>query len=175
MGLRPCDTPENCPNGDFLSSIGVDPLSDGVEGYSCDDINNALVFIAQCVPMFTTEEDEVSYLLEGNTPSVEILPLEVAEKVGYSTKLFPNPFSDHLSISLQSPQNQNLHLSLYDLLGRVHHTQQQEVQAGNNRFQLQLPAHLPDGVLFLAIKDQQGNVESHKVIHQGVESRRDDD
>lgn len=168
-----CSTPENCPDAAFLSSIGVDPLSDNEEGYSCEDISNALAFIDQCDPMLTDGENEINYRMEQDTMPLDVISEEV-ETVHYATQIHPNPFSNYLTLSLQSPKNQILHLILYDLLGRTHHSQQQEVQSGSNSFQLQLPPQLPNGVLFLEIRDQAGNVESHRVVHQSVERGRDD-
>ncbi len=71
----------------------------------------------------------------------------------------PNPFTDHIVLSLESKENLNVSLKLIDVSGAVHNAQDFNVISGSNQLVIQTEV-LPSGVyiLSLATKDGYSNI-----------------
>ena len=74
--------------------------------------------------------------------------------VSNSINLFPNPTSDKLTISFDNQVNENVHIQLFDVVGRKLMDLSNTILFDNNQYQLSLKAY-PSGVYLLKIKTKE--------------------
>ena len=66
-------------------------------------------------------------------------------------QVYPNPFSSHLTLDMDSDVERTLPLVIHDVLGRQVYSQTISLQAGSNALSLELS--LSPGVYFMKIGD----------------------
>jgi len=114
------------------------------------------------------------FLVGGNTPRMgrfilDLLsvtgtaPVEVPQGTGILVDVFPNPFSDRVSISYSMLLNQHVELAVYDLTGRLIETFVSDArEAGNHQFTW-TPRGIAKGSLVLRLSS--GSDVTYKLLH----------
>lgn len=77
---------------------------------------------------------------------------------------FPNPFADHLTISIQSPGQKPVSIALSDAAGKIILKETRYLYPGVNSINLQVPASLPKGIYQVAVMDASGNITGRSKI-----------
>ncbi|HFC00752.1 MAG TPA: T9SS type A sorting domain-containing protein, partial [Phaeodactylibacter sp.] len=80
-------------------------------------------------------------------------------------KIYPNPFTNELSINLDAAKESKINIRLADLLGKVVFERNENVREGDNLLQLNLENTLPSGSYILTISNIEGIRFSKKLIH----------
>lgn len=70
---------------------------------------------------------------------------------------YPNPFREQFSISLRSPLQQMVAVTLFDVSGRTVQTERRNVSAGENNFILNIARTIPTGTYTVVVQDADGN------------------
>jgi hypothetical protein len=96
-------------------------------------------------------------------PDLTITKVEEAD-AGVSVTVFPNPSAGQLNVSLSSAAARRVKLELLDASGRLVHTQQADVPAGDQSLSMSL-ASLAAGQYLLRITDTEQNTQStYKIL-----------
>ena len=95
--------------------------------------------------------DIYAWMLQQKSPSLVPNGTKNIEAVDKQIHIFPNPFANELNIKIGSANNENIHLTITDLLGRNLFTS----QAFNTNESIVLHEQLPDGLLI--VQAQYGN------------------
>ena len=69
----------------------------------------------------------------------------------WSAKIFPNPFQDHLNLSIHSLSAGTMNIELLDISGKVFYSSKINVSKGEQVLQLDLNKNLPAGVYLLKL------------------------
>ena len=87
-------------------------------------------------------------------------PLGITESTPgiLQTRVYPNPFSDQVSLSIQSATQEKAEVVLYDMQGRRWLTQPFRLQEGANTLDLENIDKLPDGLYRLSIVSEHSSV-----------------
>jgi hypothetical protein len=80
---------------------------------------------------------------------------------GISSTL-PNPFNDELSVSINAGTATNATVVIMDMIGKVHHTSTQQLQAGSTKVEINT-SDMPDGIYFVRVS-YNGETYTQKVI-----------
>ncbi len=83
----------------------------------------------------------------------------------YDISIFPNPFSNRLSVLLNADKNQMIDLEIYSGIGQLVDRTQFEAIAGNNQFDYHL-RDISDGVYFLKLSVDNKLLDVRKIIRQ---------
>lgn len=84
------------------------------------------------------------------------------DKQGIS--IFPNPFTDHLTISIQSPGQKPVSLTLSDAAGKIILRETRYLYPGINSIDLQVPVSIPKGIYQVTVMDGSGNITGRSKI-----------
>ncbi len=123
--------------------------------------NNAAIYFDFNEPIITnTVHHTVSKGFMGVVTSV-ITPPEVAE-AGISVNVFPNPFDEHTRFEVQGETVQELHLNLYDTMGRE--VLQQNVQ--HQQYITLYKNNLTPGVYIFRLMDEKQQLATGKLVIQ---------
>jgi hypothetical protein len=63
----------------------------------------------------------------------------------------PNPFTEHLHITVSNVQDGNLEIAVFDMGGKMLYTQSRQVSQGNQSINLSTLSNLPEGVYILGV------------------------
>lgn len=74
------------------------------------------------------------------------------DKAISSLDLFPNPASRHLNVKINAQDNQLMEMSIFDTNGRLVSRQDQNIQAGQNNFSIDI-AHLTKGLYIIQLNN----------------------
>lgn len=77
---------------------------------------------------------------------------------------FPNPFADHLTISIQSTGQTPVSIALSDATGKIILKETKYLYQGVNSIGLQVPVSLPKGIYQVTIMDASGNITGRSKI-----------
>lgn len=77
---------------------------------------------------------------------------------------FPNPFTDHLTISIQSPGQKPVSIALNDAAGKIILRETKYLYQGVNSIGLQVPVSLPKGIYQVTVMDDSGNITGRSKI-----------
>lgn len=78
----------------------------------------------------------------------------ISSNKGGEFHLYPNPFSNTLSILIKSLDEHSLNISVLDYLNREILSTQHDVNVGENQIQLDFSNSIPNGVYWVVIKDE---------------------
>lgn len=92
-----------------------------------------------------------------------LLDIEEGQNTLLMDELYPNPVKNDVNISINSKDNQNINIIIFNEIGQVVTNLQQSVQQGNNRVRINTSA-LPHGIYQLIIKDQNARTLNKKFI-----------
>lgn len=67
-------------------------------------------------------------------------------------RIYPNPAQDHISMELFAPSNEEALLNVYDLSGRLMFQETTELNTGENKLSIQLPAEIASGNYVLSVQ-----------------------
>jgi hypothetical protein len=84
-------------------------------------------------------------------------------QVGMAT--YPNPFSDDMTLEVLAEQEDQLHLTVTDVLGRVVLSREVALLKGSNKVDLSLGNHYPKGLYLISARFN-GTVQQAKVMKQ---------
>jgi hypothetical protein len=85
-----------------------------------------------------------------------------------SVRIFPNPASHFINLSVNSASYNTLNIRLYNMLGSVINEYQYNLNAGDNTFKLSIDNNtVPPGNYYLAITDMNGTriIKKISIIH----------
>ncbi|HMQ50089.1 MAG TPA: T9SS type A sorting domain-containing protein [Saprospiraceae bacterium] len=172
------DIPLAC---DLNGDNNIDPDTQ-LRHYYCGDSDTAFLdfcylyeetltsYICQADPIMTC--DDFLAILESRTTNeagitfsnYELVP---AEQVGMRvSKVYPNPFQQELNIDLWLWQENEVHFSIFDVLGNIVCKSREEVSTGNNTITLNCAENMIlNGIYFLKIADNAGHSYQQKVIY----------
>lgn len=117
----------------------------------------------QVAEMFTLAEGSRSVAVDmsGTPRSIQVGAAAGAGEVVLKAKVFPNPFTDAVAVTFATPLSQPSTLNLFDVFGRVLHTQPLATGTETTRLEgLDLPA----GTYLLRITDASGEELMTKVL-----------
>lgn len=77
---------------------------------------------------------------------------------------FPNPFADHLTISIQSTGQTPVSIALSDATGKIILKETKYLYQGVNSIGLQVPVSLPKGIYQVTVMDDSGNITGRSKI-----------
>jgi len=87
------------------------------------------------------------------------------EKFPITRKIYPNPFTHEVNISLTSEINKELIFSISDVYGVIIYEDYREVVQGHNTFTFTQLANYPNGIYYIAVYDDlTGEIEVKKVV-----------
>ncbi len=79
----------------------------------------------------------------------------------FTAHVYPNPVSNYINIAITNPANQQVEITLRNMLGSVVlHT---GYNAGSGTLRLDLPEQLPSGNYYLSLQDEKGNKAMKKI------------
>ncbi|RYG10810.1 MAG: T9SS type A sorting domain-containing protein, partial [Chitinophagaceae bacterium] len=79
--------------------------------------------------------------------------------------VYPNPFTDNLTLLVQTPAAANLVITITNSVGKLMYSREAHVEKGNNRTDFTVGKHLPAGSYFLRLESE-GNVYNKLLIKQ---------
>lgn len=74
----------------------------------------------------------------------------------------PNPFNDELNVTVNSGAATTASVMIMDMIGKVHHTSAEQLQAGSNKININT-TDMPDGIYFVRVS-YNGETYTQKVI-----------
>ncbi len=78
--------------------------------------------------------------------------------------IFPNPFSDFLSLEAELETSQELQLTMWSVTGIEIYDKKIDLQKGNHRINLEINHQLPAGSYFLKVSNENGSIGYFKLI-----------
>ena len=95
--------------------------------------------------------------------------MDVEIKVDNRIKIttYPNPFTSTstLNVEIEVKTAQSYLFHLYNEAGQLVFAESQELEAGEQNFQLHLmQRHLPEGIYFLRISDDAGEIRTKRLV-----------
>ncbi len=78
--------------------------------------------------------------------------------------IYPNPFTDFVSIDLKADEAQEVTVKLVDFMGRVLYERKEGLVKGNNHMLLNFKDQLTDGVYYISIGDNELPLFEEKII-----------
>jgi len=107
--------------------------------------------------------DDVEIMAADTATAVE--PEETLPERFRLVSIFPNPFNESFTILFELPQAERLNLSLWDVTGRkAADLFADDMPAGSNRINSNLPGHLAAGIYFLRF-EHTGKTEIRKILY----------
>ncbi|MBL7732504.1 MAG: T9SS type A sorting domain-containing protein [Chitinophagaceae bacterium] len=77
---------------------------------------------------------------------------------GVKLSAYPSPFTTQIGITVEAPAKTTATIHLTDAAGRQAIQRRQELEKGNNSFTLVPPPHLPAGIYYITITDDEQNL-----------------
>jgi PKD repeat protein len=104
---------------------------------------------------------EVIMTFEGN----KLLGVNEEKPAVTAGPLYPNPVTDHTSVSVKAERSGTFSVEVYDLMGRRMFSFTNELQTGNNLIGIPV-SQLPSGIYTLVIRSSEGMKITQKLIKQ---------
>ncbi|AKD03548.1 T9SS type A sorting domain-containing protein [Pontibacter korlensis] len=82
---------------------------------------------------------------------------------GYSLKAYPNPFESEVNFSITAEQPGQLHVQVFDMLGKPIKATSYDIAMGSSEKNITLAAALPTG-MYLVKTNMNGNIKSFKLL-----------
>ena len=83
------------------------------------------------------------------------------------TKVYPDPFTDNITVSFFSSIVQNVNVKMYNTLGQIVNQKTWKVAAGGNTLiNMSSLQNLPDGIYVVVLTDEKGSVYTAKVVRE---------
>ena len=86
----------------------------------------------------------------------ELVSAEEIDLADWNGKIYPNPFSQNLTLSLESEKAETIQIKVFDLLGKSVFETTQDLNIGENTTELSL-GHLISGTYFVRLYTEKGN------------------
>ncbi len=142
-------------SGDFTDSANFDydNVSNGVEtpGY-VNNIDNES-FINNICNSGATIRTKDSEIIKANAPV-------------FVGRVYPNPFTKSIHFDINSTREQEINITLYDLLGKVVHSSKHNVNIGFNTLSINtVKTSLAEGVYQIIIIDSMGKQHKQRLVH----------
>ncbi|MCU0422204.1 MAG: T9SS type A sorting domain-containing protein [Bacteroidia bacterium] len=102
--------------------------------------------------------------IDGNYEYSSTIQLSDTETEQNSSLVYPNPFSDNLSLTLRTVSEGSTNIEVFDMNGRIVFNKTVEVSTGINEITLNELTSFERGVYFVKITHQQFS-QTHKVVH----------
>lgn len=130
---------------------------------NCVEIMNA---IRKSASQYTHPDSLLGYGIPNFCVAHQILTGIAENKpVSAISQVYPDPFTDHITVSFFSSTVQNVNVEMLNTLGQVITQKNWTVAAnGNTLIELSNLQNLPNGVYLVSMTDQQGNIYITKVI-----------
>lgn len=133
-------------NNNEIRFFDIERSDDGSTFFPLQTINS----ISSDFPSATYKFTDDNVTKESNTVYYRLKIINATNQVSYSkiirlstnesitgrVKIFPNPVTDKLQISIYSPFRQNIKLFIYDASGRIMRNMQTMIEKGNTKFNI---------------------------------------
>ena len=143
-------------NNNEIRFFEVERSTDGINFFPLQTINS----VASDFPSANYKFTDVDVSKESNTAYYRLKIINVANQVSYSkiirlstnksvngrVKIFPNPVSDNLQVSIYAPSRQNVELFIYDGSGRLMHSTHTTIEKGNTKLNISDFQSWPTGI-----------------------------
>ena len=80
--------------------------------------------------------------------------------------VFPNPFSEKITLSINSNTAQDISIQMINISGKVISNQNNSIQAGQQNIILNVESEIPAGIYFLSVKNKKQHIGYFKIIKQ---------
>lgn len=143
-------------NNNEIRFFEVERSTDGTNFFPLQVINS----VSSDFPSVNYQFTDGDVLKESNAIYYRLKIINVASQVSYSkiirlsinesangrVKIFPNPVSDRLQISIYIPAKQNIELSIYDRAGRLMRKMHTNIEKGNTKLNISDFQSWPTGI-----------------------------
>lgn len=99
------------------------------------------------------------FLASPNTPPARMTApvAAMAKNNPLHINAYPNPFSNSVTIALNSSTAENAQLFVTDITGRIYYNSSQVITEGENKIELTCLQNAPTGIYFVTVKTMAGN------------------
>ncbi|MEA3504119.1 MAG: T9SS type A sorting domain-containing protein [Bacteroidota bacterium] len=115
------------------------------------------------IPVTVSEQNSTLYLDIILKDGAVLLSLEENNNSIKMDNIYPNPVIDNVNININSKDNQQINIIIFNEIGQSVTNTQQSVQIGNNLLDINT-SDLPHGLYQLIIRDKNGNTVNKKFI-----------
>jgi serine protease AprX len=157
-------------DGSFMQGIGTSfsaPLISGMVAclwQSAPAASNFRLYqvIEQSASQYAHPDSLLGYGIPDFSKAMTLL--SIPEKVTYSTAYYPNPFSDHFTLTYHSPFAQDVMIDIYDMIGgRVYQNHSIHCWEGDNKISVTGLSDLQKGCYILKFTTEISS-DSHQMI-----------
>lgn len=125
--------------------------------YSFTDVD---VFISQQTAFYRLKQVD----LDGKFEYSDVIKLNTNISSNTSTTIYPNPFTDKITLSISSSKDENADITVWDINGRLLLSKTITTNLTNTNVNLDEMANFEGGVYFVKVT-QSGYTETHKVVN----------
>lgn len=144
---------------------GIDTSFYGTTGEGCNDIvlqsDNKIVIAG-----FRYAGTYTSYLTARYTNSDALKQSEPVSAAEFDASIYPNPNNGEFIVALSTPLNENVTITVLNLLGQVVFADKLSSQENQMRQSFSLRHDLPDGIYYLNIKSGNQGISKQFVIER---------
>ena len=125
-----------------------------------DEINNIKNWMTDRLNWIDDHIEEIYYDIDYYPD----LSPELTGNLGF--EVFPNPFSDALTIEFSSSEDLEIELNIYDISGQLHYAESTFIKEGFSQISIENSAiqQLVSGIYFLKVATKEGFVSTRKLI-----------